>query len=239
MKRVRDVLNKERSQSFIEALSRRKEYYLHKFRPRETREIIEEYLESAECKKLHLGSGSNQLEGWLNSDILGIKPGMAFIDVRERLPFKSNTFDFVYSEHLLEHLGCDEGFNLMRECFRILEWGGILRISTPDLSFLVKFYTHNTRENEEYLKWASDFYWNLTPYSKAMVINNYFRSWGHKFIYDYELLRVMCQKVGFRHVTEEGVGRSSYPELRGIEKHGNAISNRWNIKESLIIEAEK
>jgi predicted SAM-dependent methyltransferase len=240
VKRVRDIFDKKTRKGIVEALTRRRHYYTFKFRNLPKRkEVIERYMKSTKCTRLHLGSGGYLLEDWLNSDIFCMADGMIFIDVRERLPFESDSLDFIYSEHLLEHLDYHDGLNLLKECFRILKKGGVVRSSTPDLSFLVEFYCNDSGDNRQYLKWASDFYWRLPIYSKAIVVNKYFRSWGHQFIYDYELLRIMCREIGFSDVTREGVGSSSYPQLRGIENHGNAISDRWNLKESLVLEAKK
>jgi predicted SAM-dependent methyltransferase len=240
MKRVREFLGKESRRYLIDAFARRKSYYLARFQGVLKRKgVIESYLKFTERKRLHLGCGGNLLEGWLNSDILDVENDMIFIDVRDKLPFDNDTFDFVYSEHLLEHLSYDEGEGMLEECLRILKRGGVCRMSTPDLGFLIEFYANDTVENSEYLEWASEFYWQFPTYSKALVVNHYFRSWGHKSIWDFQLLRDSCERLGFRKVTQEDVGKSAFRELRDIERHGVVISEKWNIKESLIIEAEK
>lgn len=224
----------------MEALARRRSYYRSKLQSRlKRKEIIGSYLRSTRCRRLQIGCGGNLLEGWLNSDILDVENGMIFIDARDRLPLENDTFDFVYSEHLLEHLTYDEGEGMLRECLRILKRGGVCRISTPDLGFVIEFYANNTLENKEYLEWASDFYWHFTRRSKALVINYYLASWGHKCIWDFQLLKDSCERIGFRNVRKEDVSKSSFPELRNIERHGEVISEKWNIKESLVIEAEK
>lgn len=240
MKRVKDLLAKTSREYFIEALKRRRSYYFARIRSWRSRdEIIEKYLKSTKCRKLHLGCGGNLLPGWLNSDILDIRSGMIFIDVRDKLPFGNDTFDFVYSEHLLEHLTYDEGRCLIKECFRILNRDGVFRLATPNLGFLTEFYVNDSKENSNYLQWATDSYLKCDVYSKALVINHYFRSWGHKCIYDFPLLRKTCEDGGFRDMTIEAVGRSRFPELRNVERHGDFISERWNIKESLVVESKK
>ena len=79
----------------------------------------------------------------------------------------------------------------------------------------------------------------FSTYSKALVVNNYFISWGHKCIYDFKLLKDTCERIGFRYVKKQDVGESDFADLKGIERHGDVISERWNIKESLVIEARK
>lgn len=46
------------------------------------------------------------------------------------LPFPDNSIRSIITHHCLEHIG--DGFEfLMEECYRVLEWGGIMRIIVP------------------------------------------------------------------------------------------------------------
>ena len=190
MRRIRDLLGRDGRNYLLEALKRRKSYYTYRFTSRFDRHrIIDRYLKSSPCPKLHIGSGGNLLNGWLNSDILDLKPDMIFLDAREPFPFETGTLYFLYSEHLFEHLSYHDGIAHLKECCRVLKPGGVLRISTPDLAFLTDIYENDTRENQEYLRWASDWYWSLSTHAKALVFNYYMTSWGHRFVYDFELLK--------------------------------------------------
>ena len=80
----------------------------------EQRKIIDGYLKNNEIKKLQVGCGSNRLEGWLNTD-LNFNEHIAFLDAGKIFPIESNTFDYVYSEHLFEHLTLDSQLNLLGE----------------------------------------------------------------------------------------------------------------------------
>jgi predicted SAM-dependent methyltransferase len=50
----------------------------------------------------------------------------------DTLPFDSDSFNFVFSEHFFEHLFLDETLCLMKECYRILRPHGVLRTCVPD-----------------------------------------------------------------------------------------------------------
>ena len=49
--------------------------------------------------KLHLGSTYN-IEGFFNSQIIGENP----INITNRLPFKNDLFEIIFSTHVIEHL---------------------------------------------------------------------------------------------------------------------------------------
>jgi hypothetical protein len=107
------------------------------------------------------------------------------------------------------------------------------------MAFLINLYSKNNEENREYLDWAFTYYWPRHKKSKALALNYYLTGWGHKCIYDYELLRETLFEGGFRDVRRAKVGDSHIAELRGVEGHGLAITERWNGKESLVVEATK
>lgn len=56
------------------------------------------------------------------------------------LPFPDDSFDAIYSYHILEHLTPEAGLRVMREWRRVLKPGGICRVSTPDLAFFAEDY---------------------------------------------------------------------------------------------------
>jgi predicted SAM-dependent methyltransferase len=88
--------------------------------------------------KLNLGCGNAKLSDWINVDI---NPGADVItNLRNGLPFKDNTFQFIYSEHVLEHFSYTEAQMILRECYRVLSDQGVMRIAMPDLDYLVRKY---------------------------------------------------------------------------------------------------
>jgi predicted SAM-dependent methyltransferase len=55
-----------------------------------------------------------------------------YFQAGDRLDFEDKTFDFIYSEHVLEHMFMDESLALLEECCRILKPHGVIRIVVPD-----------------------------------------------------------------------------------------------------------
>ena len=80
---------------------------------------IKRYFKSHKVRKLQIGSGNNTLKDWLNTDLNPIKESI-FLDVKRRLPFEDCAFQYIFCEHLIEHLTYQEGLFLLEECFRVL-----------------------------------------------------------------------------------------------------------------------
>ena len=146
--------------------------------------IIREYLRRPGKKMLNLGCGGYLLDGWLNSD-LGIYDNKKSImlDAKKRFPFEDNAFNFVYAEHLIEHLTQALGEQMLAECFRILKRNGIVRISTPDLEFLTdEVYPNRDNKYGWYLDYYNKRFFGLPELSPEMLVNAMFKEWGHSFL---------------------------------------------------------
>jgi predicted SAM-dependent methyltransferase len=203
---------------------------------------INAYMANHENRKLQIGTGPNLLKGWLNTDLILRAPGVVFLDAAKALPFNDSTFNCVFSEHQFETLTYSDGMSMLKECHRILKPGGRIRIATPSLEVLLDLRTkEKTDSQQRYIEWITDTYLpDAGSYRDAFVINNAFSDWGHKFIYDFETLEAILEETGFTNVTRCAPGESDADELRGIDRHGEAVMNeRMNQFETMVIEAAR
>ena len=202
---------------------------------------IKSYLETHKIRKLQLGSSNNILENWLNTDLYQCRGEVVPLDVRERFPFDESTFDYIFCEHMIEHLKYHEGMDMLRECFRVLRPGGRIRLSTPNLRFLIELYnSEKTELQERYISWAvNEFLPDTGIYEDVFVINNFFRAWGHKFIYDSKALHAAMHRVGFTNTTNWKVGESEDQNFQGIERHNQMIPAEFNELETFVLEGVK
>lgn len=83
---------------------------------------------------------------WLNVDLAPVSKEVQKIDAADGLPFQDQSFLGVYHSHVLEHLDSEAGLRLLRECFRILQPGGILRVAVPDLERIAVGYLDRLAE---------------------------------------------------------------------------------------------
>ncbi|MGE9985068.1 glycosyltransferase [Desulfovibrio sp. SGI.169] len=56
------------------------------------------------------------------------------------IPFADASFEAVYQSHVLEHFPREQAPAFLRECFRVLRPGGILRVVVPDLEGILRGY---------------------------------------------------------------------------------------------------
>ncbi|PJZ86279.1 class I SAM-dependent methyltransferase [Leptospira harrisiae] len=93
-------------------------------------------------KKLsvNLGCGSRFHQDWLNFDFVSKSKDVIAADLRNGIPVADATVNVVYSSHVLEHFSRSKVTHFLKDIYRILEPGGILRIVVPDLEQIVRAY---------------------------------------------------------------------------------------------------
>ena len=142
--------------------------------------VLEAYLREEPPLRLHLGCGSNELYGWLNTDLTPRSPCIFGMDATKPFPLPHGQFAFVFSEHMIEHVPFESGLFILHECFRVLQPGGHIRISTPDLHFLIDLYLN---PRQDYVEWATESFIPWAPYpDRTFVINNFVRDWAPVYL---------------------------------------------------------
>lgn len=193
-------------------------------------------------KKLHVGCGPAPITGWINTDINPLDPSVIRMDASGQWPFQDGELDYVFSEHLIEHLTFDGGVSFLREAHRCLKPGGRIRIATPNIKFLFDMDRDwdTDPKYREYAQWSSDAFIGKGITHPVLVINNFFRDWGHQFLWDPSLLRhVLINIVGFSAAYPCCINTSLDPNLSGLEQHGKWIPPQWNELETMVFEATR
>lgn len=151
--------------------------------------------------KLHLGCGQIIKPGWENLDIDPALGGIRH-DLRKRLPYADQSISCVFSEHFIEHIDRGEAVNLLRECFRVLVPGGIVRITTPDLQNLISDYMEQKIDRYQPI-WI--------PKTPCQMVNEGMRLWGHTFVYDLPELCSVFREAGFNALCKQTPEKSLLP----------------------------
>lgn len=209
--------------------------------------------------RLHLGCGLTTPAGWINidgswnarlakhpvlrrlahslqlisADKLNVPWDSAIFihDVRKPLPFPPDSADVIYSSHLLEHLYFEEASKLIRECFRVLTAGGVLRVVVPDLRAIIREYLGEGQIGEpskefEALQPADRLNHRLLMRSPAPSKNNFlYRIYTalkdfhqHKWMYDSNSLKALLESAGFAAVQEMPLHASRIAGIEDVEQ---------------------
>ena len=121
-------------------------------------------------KVLYVGCGNNVIDGAVNIDnsfsvklahnrlLLSILSFLGFISERNKhfiriarekgiqygeatdLKCKDESFDVVFTSHMMEHLYAEDLDKFIAESWRVLKPGGMLRIAIPDLRLRIQWY---------------------------------------------------------------------------------------------------
>lgn len=175
---------------------------------------------------INIGCGYRPLDGWVNLDRARGPQVDIIWDITKGLPFANQSCDALFSEHVIEHLTKSHGEGLLRECYRVLQPGGVLRVSTPDASRYLASY-------------AGDGKFLAAPhFSRPMDtpmdrINSMMRQDGlHLWTYDACSLCFLLNRAGFARTLEQSFGVSVHAHMAGLDAEARAF-------ESLYIEAIK
>lgn len=101
--------------------------------------------EMNKLKLLNLGCGDHYHKDWVNVDFIKTGPDVIEHNLLTGIPYPDNSFDVVYHSHVLEHFSKNDGALFIKECYRVLKPGGILRIAIPDLEAIVDLYKENLK----------------------------------------------------------------------------------------------
>jgi predicted SAM-dependent methyltransferase len=197
--------------------------------------------------KLNLGCGPVQPQGWVNVDgsrracfasrlsffdrlMVWLKywPPTEFnhqtyyANLLKRLPWQDGSAEVVYMGEVLEHFTRDDGFRLLRECYRILEDNGVIRIRVPDNARFWRNYLTEYEDvlskprqewNDQHSRWVEMFFRDICVRSlRGGSLGHY-----HKWMYDEVSLTKTLEAIGFTDVRRRGFLESSIQDVDQVE----------------------
>src|SRR6266566_7583623 len=91
-------------------------------------------------KRLDLGGGAGYMTlGQHSFTTVDLENGDIIHDLRDTpLPFPDNSVEVIHCSATLEHLLKQEAINLIKDCYRILEPGGVLTLMVPDMDIFIE-----------------------------------------------------------------------------------------------------
>jgi predicted SAM-dependent methyltransferase len=158
--------------------------------------------------KLHLGCGPVKLAGWNNIDLDSPAADLHW-DLTTPLPFPDESIDAIYSEHFIEHITREDAVAFLARCRRLLKPGATMRVTTPDLRWIVAMYIAGEVDHWRDVQWVAD-----TP---CRLMNEGMRLWGHQWAYDSADLHAVFAEAGFAETRDAAYRESVVPCLAGLE----------------------
>lgn len=164
----------------------------------------------------YLCSGANRYYTFSEYHALLSENNFFQANLAHGIPAESDSVDFVYSSHFVEHLYLREAEGLVAESYRVMRPGGVIRIVVPDLEHALRLMATGDRHK------AMTSYFFVEDMDSAYA--------RHKYMYDFDLLAALLRKHGFVDVRRCEYRQGKVPDLQ-------ILDNRPD--ESLYVEAQK
>lgn len=158
----------------------------------------------------------------------------------KQLDHKDNTIDIIYLGQMIEHMSyLRQAPAFIKECYRILKTGGIIRLSTPDIDKLISAYKNNSMDkfNDD----QPEIYKTLDPSAQLAMIMfgasgdncTQEKYEGHFHLYSEKSMTKLLSDAGFTQIEfYNWTGQSKSPIIKQeVVDYG--------ISHSFIVEAVK
>lgn len=208
--------------------------------------------------RLNIGCGLTTPLGWLNIDsslnarfaqwpalrkilvLLRIIPlaqanipwprDIYIYDVRRGLPFPDNSVEAIYCSHFLEHLSREDAQIFIKECYRLLDTKGIIRIIVPDLTQCVEEYIKKIGQIKQGILInelpAERFLEALNIFERDSINKNIFLRFYkkiifnkniHRWMYDEYALGFFLRQYNFFNIQRRGCYESLIKDIRKLD----------------------
>ena len=147
-----------------------------------------------------------------------------FADASKELPLPTNSVACLYTSHMFEHLSREDGVKFLRESFRVLEAGGVIRISVPDLTKAVDFY-RVSGDADQFMEAIYVTAPKIDTWQQKIRV--FFAGYRHhQWMYDGESLSKLMAEIGFCDVLIQQPGSSMMMNATGLdlfERSGESV----------------
>lgn len=138
----------------------------------------------------------------------GIFKKIHYLNAARPFPFQDNSVDAIYSSHMLVNLQRSRSVLCLRECFRVLKPGKILRIAVPDLDRWVKEY--DPRQPDAFVQL---FFLSGVKGEKNFI----------KWMYNAFSLSAMMTEAGFVNVQRYSFGKGNIVDIEKLDYRSDSL----------------
>jgi len=166
-------------------------------------------------KLLYHLAGSSEYYSFEEFDTIIKKNKLHFYDLRKGIPLLTGSIDVLYTSHFLEHINKNDAKNFIKECYRVLKPGGLLRVVVPDLDMAFKMYKEGKAE-----EMLDSFFYTSDIYDFHM----------HKYNYNFKTLGILLKNAGFSDIQKKSYQKGKCPDINFLDIYP---------EHSLYVEAKK
>ena len=150
---------------------------------------------------LNIGSGAKSHWDFVNIDGNIFRHPDMWLDLKNGIPFASETVDGIYASHVLEHFYYKEVMKIFRESYRVLRPGGALRMIVPSMEGAIAAYLDGNRS------WFSEFPTKFESLGGRFA-NFLFCDGQHRLAFDFSFAEEVMRAAGFSSIVRMNYGES-------------------------------
>lgn len=182
-----------------------------------------EMMDQSPLLYIHLGCGNRRLNGWLNLDA-------PHYDITRPLPWKDDSVDAFYLEHVIGTVTSAEACRFFTEAFRSLKPGGVLRLSFRDMRLMRGVMTPAFRQ---YMKEQRK--GKPVPENDLCTLMEVYQQqslWSADFLSD------VLEELGFQ-VSRHAPGISRHLHLQCLERRADRDEHPFDLLGTVCLDARK
>lgn len=183
--------------------------------------------------KLHLGCGEKCIPGFIHIDLADYPHIDYKRNILDLSIFEDSSVDLVYCCHAAEYFDREEARKVLKEWYRVLKKGGILRVAVPDFEAIVKVYLKYNDLNHRGI--LGPLYGRMlikTPEGEKIIY--------HKTVYDFKSVKEVLGSVGFKNIHRYDWRKTIHKDYDDYSQAYTSHRNKEHgILISLNVEAEK
>ena len=184
-----------------------------------------------ELIKLNLGCWKRNIPGFINVDQCNMPHIHYQRNVDDLSIFENESAELIYASHVFEYFDRVKGVEVLKEWFRVLAPGGVLRIAVPDFQKIVVIY-NLFKDIQKTL--------GLLYGKMEVQVGDNWETIYHKTVYDYESLKEILEAAGFTNVRRYDWKKTIHKDY---DDHSQAYIPHMDKEEGLLmslnVEADK
>jgi len=130
------------------------------------------------------------------------KAGFRFADLRRGVPLRDNSADVIFTSHFVEHIKKNDARKFLRDCYRALKPGGLMRIIVPDLDIAFAMFQEGKVEEMQDL-----FFYNAEHYDFS----------AHKYNYNFASMKRVLESIGFTNIQKKKFREGECPDIKSLD----------------------